>query len=65
MEADIDKNEMLKTQGNEISGDRFLHTYYVGNSSGSARKKRVSTGSVCLLLCFNVLKFPIVMCTYV
>ena len=42
MEADLDKQEVLRPQQGELSGERLLNTYYVNTGSASSRRKKVS-----------------------
>ncbi len=41
MEADLDKNELLKPQHGELIGDRLLYTKYCGSMSAAHKQKRV------------------------
>lgn len=41
MEADLDKDEVVRVQSGELYGDRLLNSYYV-QASGGVKKKRVS-----------------------
>ena len=41
MEPDLDKQEVLRPNQSELSGDRLLNTHYVNTGSSSARRRKV------------------------
>ena len=42
MEPDLDKQEVLRPNQTELSGDRLLNTHYVNTGTSSARRRKVS-----------------------
>lgn len=42
MEADLDKQEVLRAQQGDLAGERLLNTYYISPGSASSRRRKVN-----------------------
>jgi len=65
LEADLDKNEIIRSRDAECVGDEFLQAYYSTDVPSSQRKKRVCLPAVCVLLMIASYMYCVLLTFYV